>query len=286
MAGTYPDVPGRRMAWDRDGTILLHVTPASSSNEQSQSIRQALNDETDSSSWSVSGGAGTHRVVLIFPQLRNILAYYITAIPDWGQVGSVQSSTNTTNGVDGTWTQVLSSWAMTTFTHTGYRDNIKSITASDIKAIRFNASHGSSANRILHTWRALHLYGDISAGETPDRLRVWHPTLDEEVDGAYFDWGDAPRESTATRDFRIKNNSSTQTANDITVTREALTPGSPSIVTQHDLSDGGAFASSLNIGNLGPGATSGVLTLRRSLLDNAALSLWSLRIVASAASWS
>jgi hypothetical protein len=131
------------------------------------------------------------------------------------------------------------------------------------------------------TFRNVHLYGEPAPGENPNRLALWHPTLDQRVTPAYFDWGNVPRSSSADRLFRVKNVSSTLTASSVRVAMEALTDTTPSVPGQHSISsDGTTFLAQVNIGSLSPGAISGPLTLRRVIPSNAVLSLWSFRVFA------
>ena len=130
----------------------------------------------------------------------------------------------------------------------------------------------------------VHLYGTLAAGESPDRLRIWHPTLDEEVTGPYFDWGDRKRSSVTTRDFRIKNNSPSLTAADVEVSIEALTNSNPTLLSPtHQFakaSNPGVFSATQTIDELVPGEVSEVLTVRYSVPTDAVLSLWAARILA------
>lgn len=131
----------------------------------------------------------------------------------------------------------------------------------------------------------LHIYGKPSTGENDDRLELWHPTLDQRVGAAYFDEGNVPRGSTADLPFRLKNRSSTYTANTITVSIEAATDTSPSVPGQHTFSNGGSYAATTSVSSIAPGAISGTLTLRRITPTNAVLSVWVARIKAVPASW-
>jgi hypothetical protein len=143
-------------------------------------------------------------------------------------------------------------------------------------------SGAASGAGAFHT---IHLYGEYAVDVT--RLAIWHPTLDEEHSGAYFDWGDVPRGTTSTRQFRVKNLDDALTANSVGVTVEALTDTTPSVPGQHSLSaDGSTFLPSLNIGALGPGEVSDVLHVMRTTPADADMGLWALRIVALAGSWS
>lgn len=284
MAGSYPDVPGHRMAYDRDGTILMNIPHPGTSGTpvlQTTAVMQQFNDDYEMtkkvSTWNTQGWA------FIFPELRDITGLFLAKNADNG--ATVDTSVDTTNGVDGTWVArgsfihaIESSFIISPM----YRSSVTAYNYPGIKAIRFRFSSGSG-----HNYGMMHIYGQAAAGLAPNRLKVWHPTLDTPVGGAYFDWGDVAQSTSADRQFRVKNPSATLTANSISLTREALTPLTPSIVTQHQFSlDGSTFADTVNIGSLAPGAISVPITLRRTIISGAALSTSALRIVASAASYS
>ena len=68
---------------------------------------------------------------------------------------------------------------------------------------------------------------------------------------------------------------------------DVLTDGSPSVPGQHTLSfGGGSFLSQVNVGDLAPGAVSGIVTFRRVTPSNAQLGLWSFRVFAESTAWS
>lgn len=280
MAGNYPDVPAPRMAFDRDGSTGARVSSSNAIVALTQTELQQINNETNGEISNSDVGA---RYAIIFPQLRDVAGYFIysgltTFFKD------ISTSVNTTNGLDGTW--VIQSANPTAITNSspGYRSNIQTVTWAGVKAVRF---------RTVDTgWNwGMHLYGTITAGQTPDRLRAWHPTLDEPLDdntsadGAHFDWGDIQRNTTSDKTFRIKNNSATLTANSIAINQEALTDTTPTVASQFTFSDGGAFASSINIGSLAPGAISPVITKRYTRPSNATLSLWTSRTLVIPGSW-
>lgn len=162
-----------------------------------------------------------------------------------------------------------------------YRASITPYTLTGVKGIRLGFSSGTFTCSV----RGWHIYGTITTGIDLDRLELWHPTLDERVSGAYFDWGDAQRTTNATKTFRVKNLSPTLTANSIDITFQTLTDSTPTYVSMHTFSDGGAYAGTINIGNLAPGATSGIITIRRDFPANAPLGLWAGRINTTAGSW-
>lgn len=104
---------------------------------------------------------------------------------------------------------------------------------------------------------------------------------------AQFDFGNIRQRSNSTKQFKIVNNSSTKTANNITITMSTNPDASPSLIGQYQLStDNVAFANAINIGNLNPGQSSGTLYLRDTIANNAQLSVWSMRLTASANTWS
>lgn len=111
-------------------------------------------------------------------------------------------------------------------------------------------------------WKAIHLYGSVPAAQNPNRLRAWHPTLDQEVGASHFDFADIAQGTQLTKQFRLKNNSATLTAQNVTLSQDNIDGGGMAL----EFSDNGtAYTTSLNIGNLAAGATSSVLYVRRTV---------------------
>lgn len=288
MAGNYPDAPNHRIPYDRDGSSAFYIDSSGTVSALSDSVLSNWNDENPSSgttyqtssTWTIYWG-------VVFPEAMDLTD---VAFNDPGGSDTahdvIEFSTDTTNGLDGTWTSLGSTSTLSTANNKeGMRENINAIAAAGAKGIRIKIQKTSGAAQTLVALRTFHLYGAPAAAAS--RLRFWHPTLDEEVDGAYFDWGDTPRNAAGLqKTFRIKNPTAL-TANGVTLTTEALTDASPTNTSQHTFSDDGTnFSASLNVGNLSPGATSGVLTVQRDVPSNAALSLWWVRIIVSASSFS
>jgi hypothetical protein len=288
MAGNYPDVPGPRMALDLDGTQVYTIVNGVVTQATAAQVAQ-LTSETAGNGFGVGTSTTNGAVLFMFPEKRDVVGYYADIDSgNWGLAGppSVQTSVDTTNGVDGTWTAqaALVTTDKPTPPKPSYRTAIQTVAWNGIRAIKLTRSTGGLDDMIFD---AFHLYGVRTAGENPDRLVMWHPTLDQRLGGADLDWGNAPRSSSADKTFRVKNLSATKTATTITLSLSALTETTPTVVGQHLLSaDGTAFASTASIASLAPGAISNVLTVRRNTPNNASLSLWSLRIKAAATTWS
>ena len=286
MAGNYPDVPSWRMAYDRDGTQGFNITPDLATIAQLTSVQmQGLNDENPSTAVYMANGY----IAFLFPELRDLDGVFWVSISQvyGGVAASIEVSANTTNGVDGSWAQVRASGPDPGALQPGYRASIISTTSFGIRGVRFKVNQSGGS----HGFTTIHLYGEPIPGANPNRLEIWHPTLDQRTIPAYFDWGDTPRSSSADKPFRVKNLSGSQTASSVRVAQEMLTDApspAPSVVGQHTLSaDGGTtFLPQVNVGTLAPGAISSIVTIRRNTPSNAQLGLWAPRLFAEANSWS
>lgn len=284
MAGNYPDVPSWRMAWDLDGTQGFKINASTVYDEYSPSERAAFNDET-MSRVKGSGAASFAVFVFIFPELRDLDGYMLNG-DQWGGggVNPVEVSDDTTNGTDGTWTSYVTAYNLSSSKEI-YRNGIAAGTALGVKAIRFTTPATGFSPDVNPT--NFHLYGEPSPGENLQRLEIWHPTLDQRIGPADLDWGDVPRSSTETREFRIKNMDPALTANSVRAAMSILTDTTPSVVGQMAISkDGSTWGSQQTLTSpLGPGDIGPVMYIRRTTPSNAALSLWWYRLFADCTSW-
>lgn len=285
MAGSYMDAPAHRLAYDRDGSVGVAISQSGLITALTSTHLLGINSETESAT---ALPAGTYEVAIIFPIPVDISAIFL-ALPLGGSPYNVSVSTskNTSTGVDGTWTTQIPSRSFLQDVKPNYRRDSAvtpipgGINAQEVVGIKVSGI--VSINGI----RALHIYGSPSSSATPDRLSIWHPSSDVPAPPAFFDWGNAPRASSADKSFRVKNLSPTLTAEEVVVYIEALTPGVPSVSGMHLLSENGGstFLTSVTIPSLAPGAISPVLVLRRVVPSNAAVSVWSARIGADVGSW-
>lgn len=290
ISGNYPDVPGPRIAYDRDGTQLYVMNQGTVTAIASANVK-ALNNESDDAFNSGDGAGGSnpgaYYIIFMFPQLTDLVGYHCNlSMGSYTTFSAIETSTDTTNGMDGTWTAVASPVTVSEAAAPGYRTHITAQSIPGIKAIRFSATTGSGGFGGAH-WKSIHLYGKPSAAG--DRLSFWHPTLDQPLSDfpAYLDWGNRPRSTSQTIQVRVKNRSTTLTASSITVGMDALTDASsPTYVSQHLFSyQGSGYASTISIPSLAPGAVSDVVSVQQTLLDTAALGLWAQRLYATAGSW-
>jgi hypothetical protein len=290
MAGNYPDAIGPRIPYDRDGTVgVLYNVSSGSLTQQSQAILTGINDESSAgTAWGLSAGAA-YWSGFIFPAAVDLVGYFVAHGGNSYQwsFGAIQTSTNTTNLSDGTWTQVAASHAYNSSVSPTYRTGQISLAAPGIKAIRFYNSPGGGSVGL--SWIVMQLYGRPSA--TSDRLELWHPTLDQSLNltPAYFDYGDVARGTgPVTKGFRIKNLSTSLTANSITVGVEAPTDSSaPTYVSQTQFSyNGGSYASTAGLASLAPTAISQPFTAKLDVSASAILGVWAQRYYAQAGSWS
>lgn len=292
MAGTYPDAPGPQIMYDKDGSAGFAVpsgggTPAA----MSASALTLLNNWLNDVAYQVGTGNGNYYGGVIFPQGMDIVGFFCSVSSDntitGGYTITPQYSTNTTNGNDGVWTNLTITDGNSNLWNAAFlpyaRQNVQTLSGlTGVLGVRCGGGHFQSQPR----FQTLHLYGTPSSTNAPDRLRIWHPTLNQEMSGAGLDFGDFGRGGTASRTFRIKNNSSSLTANSIVLSTEALlADASPAVAGQTTLSQGAGFASTQNIGNLGVGAISGVCTLQIASTTGEQLGQWRQRLIATAGSW-
>lgn len=285
MAGNYPDVPGQWMHYDKDGSVMFRTDRSTTSVQLTT---------TEVAEFMKIGGGGVYMnektVGLIFPEIRDIAGFVLSSVFEHS-APYVETSTNSTNGIDGTWT------TRATGLPTPGTGNL--VTSRTIHQVSYTAITG-----IRWTWNGpgpggeynyrgpIGLFGHIDPTVSPNRLRVWHPTLDQAMDlnanGAYLDWGNAMQGSSEDRTFRIKNESDTLTANNVVVSAETPTTDHATIpfVGQLSLSlDGVSFAQQQNIVAIAPNAISPVITVRRVTPSNAPISVWWARIAMAANTW-
>ena len=287
MAGTYPDAPGHRIPYDRDGSTGFRLNKDSSITTLTAANLQALNNEgvSDGVNTQPLDGGQNNYFGVVLPHKVDLVGALASHNKGSGQstLGVLQTSPDTTNGSDGTWTTRLNPIPDSADSAAAYRDSISSVSVTGIVGVRVQCGQDGSSG-VTSTLRAFHLYTSAPPNESAG-LKLYHPVNATPVTGANFDWGDVARSTSADKQFRV-HNPSALTAQSVALTTEALTGATPAVTSQHTFSfAGGAFDTTVNIGNISPGATSGVITVRRTIPSGAALGRWWHRIVAAAGSY-
>lgn len=291
MAGVYPDVPAQRLAYDIDGTAVFsnNITVGTVS-LLSESQKQALNDENSNTSIT---SFGENRIVFIFPEITKIYGYL------WNFSGSfslnapvISYSANTTNGIDGTWTNLPTPSNVSSSSPT-YRASITTLaTPLDMKGIRFYLTDTYGGSYYTVYYSGIHLYGIPNVAQ---KLDFWHPTLDERITPAYFDFGDVAQGTSSVKTFRLKN-FSTQSAADVSISINVLTEKNPTTASQHllsldninwypyiDLLETGNIA--INSVNSSPDNISPVIYFKRNTNISSEVGPYTGRLVANVGTW-
>lgn len=296
QVGFYEDPPGRRIAYDDDGTIVIHIDTDLTSDELTTDEKQDLNSISQTKgnllTWGNGGSGGT--LVFIFPEERNITNVYMQCFTDSGVQATVSEpsySLNTTNGYDGDWTE--SGTEVTIAVEApipNYRDGIYAVPVA-CRAISFPLPYVGVAN--VGAVGTVHLYGQISSGETPHRLEFCDSSGSRlSVD---FDFGDQPRDSTniwntddvynQTTGLYLKNVSDTQAANDITVSVETLNVelemGSDTTISD----DGVTYATFIEYDEIQPQEIVGPIYVKHVLDETSVLGLREARLQVEVDSW-
>lgn len=282
MAGSYPDVPGRRMAYHDDGSVGVQYKEGEPVVEFTAIDLAELNDE-DNVGVAAAGAGEVNRAVFIFPELREFDGIFIGRMQSPGNI-EVQESDDTTNGYDGTWATVIAAYndhdGGSTFAT--YRSTIVSTAVSATRAVKLLADQWDPAG--VSDWRlqAVHIYGEITPGQTPDRL-LWI----DEVTGLEFtsdlDYGDVPRGSSEDRQLRLKNNSATLDADNIQYTAADLYLDAAGWFTFTE-PGGSTFLATRQIASLVAGVTTGIITVRR-ITPGTALGLFAAYFQATTEAW-
>ena len=288
MAGTYPDVPGPRMSYDKDGSVLARYNNVDDEIVIISSlVKSKLNSEDNIGALTINPQptASEFYLGVIFPEERSIDGIFVSAIapingaPDQFMDIDVEYSTDTTNFIDGTWTVAYADLPFALKPKTDYRSSINNLSIASAVGIRIiDRANSGNTGQIKN----LHLYGSII--NDSNRLAFWHPEDDVPLSGAWLDFGNHKQATYTSKLFRLKNLSPSDTANTIRLSTQALTDTLPTNVSQYTLSypdyDAGAFNDYIEISTLEPQEISDVIEYKRATLSNAIISTWSVRLFA------
>lgn len=292
MVAAAPDL---RVPYDLDGTVVgARRVDTGVTTFLSQGSKAGLNDNTNSTYHMVPWATGTWYVIWLFDRPMTITALWAAFTRTGGLFASNISawgySTNTTTGLDGTWTYLSGTssihvdsvnWAAHGIQKSSVVEpNIRSAPyvfgspPSGVKGLRIWFSPGTQDDLLFHSAA---IYGH------PDSmlwLEFWDPVADEPVTVSDVDWGLHDRGTVDTKQLRLKNLHPTLTINGITVGKSDISNDSPKAGDSHALSlDDAVYANSISLGSLAPGAISAPFYVRRSTPANAVLGIYDVRLV-------
>lgn len=292
----YPDLPSWRMAPDVDGTVGVLVDTVGVGTQMTLPQMVAMTGESGTR---ITIEYRPGRIAYVFPQLRDVAGVYVAAGAILGGYPLyLETSVDTTNGIDGTWTArgtmlnpdyTEGNTSVGPVIRPNYRQQVYPVSAPACSGVRLSWVDWGPSHDYLQYLSAFHVYGGIVAGQTPDRLALWDLTTDAQIAYTLLNWGEAPRGTTATKQFRVKNLSSTLTAHSIGLDMDVLSDSpTDSVLDQFTLStDGTAWSSTITgLADLAPGAISAPLSIRRVITADMDLSVWAFRLHAAASSWS
>jgi hypothetical protein len=297
MAGSYPDAPSRRIAYDDDGTVVWGATSAGSGTfgqavaftaftlpvaELNSTVKAELNDE-DSVTVISRGGPGDpdNGYAWVWPEKRDIFGFFGHVLDDdAAYINEIDYSTNTKNGISGDFfplttdlQQPIGGDAVWSVEHS-YREFINALDSTGTRSVRvrmqYNKTVGGAVDQ-AHV-RAFHWYGVIANSANPDRFLIMDNDTGLEFDELQ-DWGDIPRGSVHDKDIYFLNNSDTLSASSNIVNFEAGFGDSDEWYTIRDNSSTApAFSTQLSFaGPISPGArypASTSVTIRLSVADD------------------
>lgn len=278
MAGSYSDVPGRRMAWDADGSrAFLCFAVGGGPNATSLNFelngtqKAAANSQDLTAAMPTQGGAGSqHELFVIFPELREIDGMYCRLGGSAnGTVGMFATAANAATNPFTGWTQKVAAGSTPDLNDNdqaidSYRTNIVSMAETTERGAAAVFVVGSTATAP----RNLHIYGVMSPGQTPDKL-LWIDDATGLEFTAPIDYGNVPRGGSEDRALRLRNDSATLQANTIQYTAQnlgvdsATQGGGGADWFTSTLPGGSTFSATQSVGSLAAATTSGIITVRR-----------------------
>jgi hypothetical protein len=272
MAGSYPNVPSRRMAFDDDGSVGFACTGDGPGGDafgyELTAGQMALINNQDTDTIGGPVGNTDWGIFIMFPELREIDGALVAPRVSTGNGSTVLmysvAASTATNPFTG-WSQSVASgstpdWDITT-DRDGYRDLIVSMAEPSRRGFA-GFRPGADATAFVH------IYGEISPGETPDKIIIIDENTGVEFTAAY-DYGDIPRGGSEDIEIRLRNDSATLTANTVQYTVESLgVDGGGGYGGGHGwftatLPGGAVYQATNQIASIGPATTSGLIKLRR-----------------------
>lgn len=268
----FPPPPGPRIPYHLDGSVLFYCDFNSFDNPvlQPQGELERWNNEE------VTNVGFDKRAVLVFPYPVDLVGLGWFRGPGTLTVGAnpgVWVSSDTVTGFDGVWDKKATSGQAAVVGAAMMRGSILGVSVDGVRGVYWQTLANKSTSYFQP--QKVHLYGQPADYDDLPGLVFWHPTLNQPLDGAAFDFGDATRGTGYTKTFRIKNNNQLQDAVDVGVSLDALTDPSPSLAGQFGFNTASSqvIANPKNIGTIEAGSISPVVTMNYDVNVAAALGL-------------
>ncbi|MEN6480906.1 MAG: hypothetical protein ABFD29_01835 [Anaerolineaceae bacterium] len=222
----YTAFLSRIMPFHIDGTVIKVMDAVNGVTKTMSSQELAELNDIDFTLVNVGGDEDDTWCVVFFPELRDVNAIFATTQingASGGYIGSIsgmQGSSDTTNGLDGTWNNAtVTAYPPAANELDSWRKSFKAISGCNgVKAIRFKCSADAWQSAYWVGLYVLHIYGTKTSGQTPEDILF----LDAENSDAEYaipqDFGDRPAATSITHQFKIKNAHPTETANNVILT--------------------------------------------------------------------
>ncbi len=240
----YPEPPGRRLAWDIDGSLLNGWQDGEGTpNTASQGSMTAINSEAnyrwrgfpDIESWGW--------ISIVFPDYRDISGIFVCD-SKWSNYANdrsdaVEVSTDTTNGIDGNWTQIYANLPNISGVQT-WRTQITPLSATDVLGIRYRRF------RWIDDVGNIHVYGENGNAASRDKLEI-KASGPWDIDSVW-NYGNVERDHTSVTKFYVSNTSQTLTAIQVGISVESLT--GPSGSWYSFSADDTVYTSTIDLGDI------------------------------------
>lgn len=284
----YPDAPEQRLAYDLDGTIVVKVDPDGPSfiREFPSTDVANFNNEHNTKKMSETTPLDADRFQWHFPGPRDLFGVWAGG----GGEGATESffinteySADTRSWHSGSWSAAGASFTTTRRIWDTWRTDIQTFDAPESWGFRGVSGGAGGLEFIGKVLRMVHIYGALTDEAHPDRVIVLDKGTGLEL--ALHDWGDQPRGTSDTKVLQVKNNSSINQANVVSLSFDSLNSHNPD--TWHELDDGGAgYSSALTIDGLAADTTYGNdITMKVTVPSSANMGPWTNRLVVGVGGW-
>lgn len=292
MSGGYLDAPGQRLAYDTDGTTLAFrrtsgVPPVTNySAGSSQQI--ALNNESNDATQFQGSTLTNWTLFFYFLEPRDLFGVWTagTAADEGDPVTTTfEYSPDSTAHDNGTWISAGPfSWLAPIRVWDTWRNEVEPFTSTASVAFRFIVTGHGALDFSPRLLKQAHIYGTTNDAAVPNRVIFLDKATGLEFDPVY-DWGYLPRGTIKEKVLQVKNNSSTLTANSVTLDFSSLQSYNPA--AWMDMKDGGgSFSTQLSLGNIAAGVTyANDITVRIDVGSTAGFGPLSIRLENSISGW-